>query len=166
MRIAVVSAVILMTLACSRTPVPRDRPLWRVEGQWVTPRDASVRTALATIIVFRSSGEFVEVHCRLIEQPDTTVYIASTGSRVVSAGHWKQEGARVTATRQKVFRSAGSKGREPLCDQARLEFHVDANSVIGQAGAFAPVTRLVSPDFESYVNEAKRSSITCSSAGD
>jgi hypothetical protein len=166
MKIVVVSAGILITLACSRTPVPRDRPLWRIEGQWVTPRDANVRTALATIIVFRSSGEFVEVHCRLIEQPDTTVYIASTGARVVSVGRWKQDGARVTATRQRVFRSTGSKGREPLCDQPRLEFHVDSNSVSGQSGTYAPVTRLVAPDFESYVNEAKRSSITCSSAND
>ncbi len=156
-----------MTFACSGTPVPKDRPLWYIEGQWVTPRDANVRTALATIIVFRSSGEFVEYHCRLIEQPDATVYIASTGSRVVSVGRWKQEGGRVTATRQKVFRSAGrSSGREPLCDQPQLEFHVDGNSVSGPAGTYAPVTRLVAPDFESYVNEAKRSSITCSSGSD
>ncbi|HSP16523.1 MAG TPA: hypothetical protein VLV78_17395 [Thermoanaerobaculia bacterium] len=165
-RLLVLSVAIVLLAACKRNPVPTDRQLWRIEGEWVTPRDANVRTVLATIVVFRSSGEFVERHCRLIEQPDTTVYIASTGPQVVAVGVWKQSGAVVTATRQKILRSARVAGPEPLCDHPHLTFRVEGNVVSGESGTYAPVTRLVAPDFESYVNEAKRSSVTCTSASD
>ncbi len=165
-RIGIVFVAMALFTGCNRHPVPKDRQLWRIEGQWVTPRDSNVRTALATIIVFRSSGEFVERHCRLIEQPDSTVYIASTGPQIVAVGVWKQSGDVVSATRQKIFRSTRSEGPEPLCDHPHIPFRVEGNSVSGEGGAYAPVTRLVAPDFESYVNEAKRSSVTCSNPGD
>jgi hypothetical protein len=167
-RTILLSLAIASLVACNRPQVPKDRQLWRVEGQWVAPSNANVRTAVGTIIVFRSSGEFVERTCHLIEQQDSTVYIARTGAQVVAVGVWKQSGDVVTATRQRIFRSPRGASPDPLCSKPHPTFRVDpgGNSVTGEEGTYSPITRLVSPDFESYVDEAKRSPVTCSSGKD
>lgn len=74
--------------ACHRSPpVTVNTVLLRLDAPWTYPSpeaDRRVRTAPATIATFRAGGEFVELHCWLIEQPDETLYIASRNSRVVS----------------------------------------------------------------------------------
>ena len=160
----------LFLAACShRARVPLDTQLWRLDAPWLTPPGANVRTAPATILVFRTSGEFVELHCQLIEQPDQTVYIRSGGQFISAVGKWTQNGDRIEAERQKIGESIAKPfagGVHPLCKPAGLTFDIAGNTVSGSAGeqttgTYAPVTRLVAPDFESYVNEAKRSPITC-----
>lgn len=163
--------VLLMLAACSRpAKVPLDTQLWRLDADWMTPQGATVRTAPATILVFRTSGEYVEVHCQLIEQPDQTVYMRSGAQFISAVGKWRQSGATIHVTREKIgekiARPFAGPGVHPLCRHADLTFQISGNSVTGNAGektpgAYAPVTRLVAPDFESYVNEAKRSPITC-----
>lgn len=161
--------VLLVAAACHRAVVPRDTQLWRVDAPWLTPPGAAVRTAPGTILAFRSSGEYVELHCQLIEQPDQTVYIRSGGQFIAAVGKWKQNGDRIDVTREKVGENIAKPfagGVHPLCRDAHIEFRIDGQSVTGQAGektpgTYAPVTRLVAPDFESYVNEAKRSPIEC-----
>lgn len=162
--------VCLLVAACSReAKVPLDTQLWRLDAEWMTPQGASVRTAPATILVFRSSGEFVEVHCQLIEQADQTVYIRSGAQYISAVGKWKQDGSKIRATREKIgerIATPFSGGVHPLCRHADLTFEISGNTVSGSAGektpgTYAPVTRLVAPDFESYVNDAKRSPITC-----
>lgn len=152
-----------------RPVVPLNTQLWRIDAEWVTPPGASVRTAPATILVFRSGGEFVELHCQLIEQPDSTVYIMSGGQFIAAVGKWTQKGDTITATREKIGENIAKPfagGVHPLCRHAQLTFRITGQSVSGSAGektpgTYAPVTRLVAPDFESYVKEAKNSPVTC-----
>ena len=152
-----------------RAAVPLNTQLWRIDAEWLTPPGANVRTAPATILVFRSGGEYVELHCQLIEQPDTTVYIRSGGQFISAVGKWKQDGDTITVTREKIGENIAKPfagGVHPLCRHAQLTFKITGNAVSGSAGektsgTYAPVTRLVAPDFESYVNEAKSSPITC-----
>ncbi|HEV8657058.1 MAG TPA: hypothetical protein VGS96_00390 [Thermoanaerobaculia bacterium] len=156
---------VLILCACHRTPVPTNTLLWRVNGAWTEhPRGdgTSVRTAQATFISFRASHEYVEHHCTVIEQPDTSVYIVSGAKHVIAIGRWEQHGADVKVRRQMVSpQNAGV-----LCDHAQLRFRISGASVIGDTGEltdgiYAPVTRLVSPDFESYINAAKSSPVNC-----
>jgi len=84
-------------------------------------------------------------------------------------GRWKQDGDTVNVTREKVGQRIAvpfGGGVHPLCRNPQLSFQVNGNTVSGNAGektpgTYAPVTRLVAPDFESYVDEAKRSPIAC-----
>jgi len=145
--------------------------LLRLDAPWTTPSpdaDRRVRTAPATIATFRAGGEFVELHCWLIEQPDETLYIASRNPRVVAIGTWKQRGDAIDVTRTRVARSTGAQAAatDPLCAEARLTLRISGNSVLGnvgasESGAYAPVTRLVAPDFDAYAEEARRSPVTC-----
>ncbi|HEY3055118.1 MAG TPA: hypothetical protein VGK31_04195 [Thermoanaerobaculia bacterium] len=155
----------LILCACHRAVVPTNTLLWRVNGPWADhPRGdgTSVRTAQAVIISFRASHEYVEHHGTVIEQPDTSVYIVSGAKHVIAVGRWEQDGSDIKVKRQLVSpQNAGV-----LCDQAQLRFRISEASVIGDTGElttgiYAPVTRLVSPDFESYINAAKRSPIIC-----
>ncbi len=169
---------LLLTAACVAFACHRDVPdvplgqlLWRLDAAWGIPPNAagrSIRTAPATIVAFRSDGEFVELHCWLIEQPDTTVYISSAAPRVAVVGRWKQRDHDIDVSRTNIARTAhvSDSRTDPLCEHAQLTFRVLGNSVSGntgsmRAGVYSPVTRLVSPDFESYVSEAKRSPVTC-----
>jgi hypothetical protein len=145
--------------------------LLRLDSPWTEAMQdggRKIRVAPATVIVFRTKEEYVELHCRLIEQPDETLYIYSRTPRVVSVlGRWKQKDSKIEAVRKRVARSVPfSAPIDPLCAEARLTFKISGNSVLGNAsglgeGMYAPVTRLVAPDFESYVDQARRSPITC-----
>lgn len=151
-------------LACGpKAEVPRDRMLWRVEP-WVTRE--SVRTAPATIVIFRSNGEYVEFHAWVIEQPDSSVYISSERQNVAIVGRWVKENSTIKATRERVARRIPAAGAEPLCAEPHLTFTITGNSVTGSAGQkepgpYSPVTRLVAPDFQSYVERAKQSAVAC-----
>ncbi|HEX6178591.1 MAG TPA: hypothetical protein VF057_09540, partial [Thermoanaerobaculia bacterium] len=66
----------VFAFACaSEDGVPTNTMLWRVEG-WQRPSASGrqdVRVSRGTILAFRESGEYVEVHCSLIEQADGAV---------------------------------------------------------------------------------------------
>jgi hypothetical protein len=122
--------------------------------------------ATVSIISFRSSGEYVELHTRVIERPDSTVYIASDAPRLAVVGTWAKDGDSVTATRQRVKRPVAFKGpRDPLCNDT-LRFQISGNSVIGRViestpGSYSPITRLVAPEYESYLGEAREEGVPC-----
>ncbi len=164
------AAVAVMLVTCSRGPaVPVERLLWRLDRPWAAPAvgGGNVRKAPATILGFRPDHEFVELHCWLVERPDESVYIVSSSPHVMIVGRWTQDGSEIRATRQSIARSTPFNGpRDPLCAQGQLTFRVTGNSVEGNAGEptpgiYSPVTRLVSPDFESYVKDARNSPVTC-----
>lgn len=146
-------------LACAGSdPVPTNAMLWRVEGWQRPPAGArqDVRVSRATILGFRKNGEYVEVHCSVIEQPDQTVLIQSGRPCVSAVGRWEQRGGTVTATRQHASAAA-------LCTQPQVTFRVTGNSVSGNVtgageAAYTPVTRFVAPEFETHVEKAREGS--------
>ncbi len=154
--------VFLLCLACRRPPaVPLDRQLWRVDGPWKEVGN-SLRTAPATILVFRGSHEFVELHCTLIERPDATVYILARAPRIAVVGQWTQRASEIDARRSRVARMPRlNVPKDPVCEEARLTFRISGNSVSGNAGTYSPITRLVAPEFETFVNAARQSAVTC-----
>ncbi len=139
--------------------------LWKLDSPWISPsRDNPVRTAQATLLIFRSNGEFVEDHCELIEQPDGTVYILSKSAHVTAVGRWEQRRSIIHARRQSIARTVGIPlPKDPLCE-AELSFQISGNSVVGTlglGGSYSPVARLVAPDFESFVKRARSSPVRC-----
>lgn len=165
MKAKMVVLTALLVLACGAEPeLSKDTLLWRVD-RW-EERSPGVRVAMATILSFRSSGEFVELHCRVLERADQTVYVASDSPRLTIVGSWRREGDTVTAKRLKIRRPAPFAGpRDPLCDET-LTFQISGKSVTGKAGeetsgTYSPVTRLVAPEFESYATEARERGAGC-----
>ncbi|GAC1434259.1 MAG: hypothetical protein NVSMB68_06750 [Thermoanaerobaculia bacterium] len=151
-----VTAIVLAS--CSRSPeVPVNTLLWRVEG-WT--QAGNVRRAPAKFISFRASGEYVEHLCFVIEQPDTTVFLSRSDPHIVTIGRWMVRDREIVAARSIVARAKPPRGpNDPLCSEAR--YRVSGKSVMGQDGQYAPVTRLVSPDFEVYINDARQSGRPC-----
>jgi hypothetical protein len=157
MRRLIVAALFLV--ACG-PKVPVDTLMWRVE-EWRMSSDG-VRHSPAAIITFRRTGEFIEHLTYVIERQDETVYLQSGGQHVVIVGKWKKRGNKLVATREIVSRTVPVKTpRDPLCDAGPLLFDLSGTSVIGKDGPYSVVTRLVSPDFEMYVNDAKKSGAKC-----
>jgi hypothetical protein len=162
----VLRAVLFLALiACHRPPeVPVGQFLVRLDAPWVTPREAAgrrVRTAPATIISFRSEGEYFELHCQLIEQPDTTLYISSGHPHIAVVGRWVLEERTIKVVREKVARPGSTK---VLCKP--IAFRISGKSVIGDAigrgeGSYSPVTRLLLTEIDVYISEAKQSQVTC-----
>jgi hypothetical protein len=166
-------ALLLAASACHRAPVPVNTMMMRVDAPWMYPSpDAGrrIRSAPATIISLRSSGEYAELHCWLIEQPDETLYIAARPPRVAAIGKWERHGDHVEVTRARVGRTIPVNAAiDPLCGSVTLT--ISGNSVTGNVGAesdgtYAPVTRLVAPDYETYVSAARNSSSSCTPAKD
>lgn len=150
-----------MLVSCTREHVmPQDTMLWRLDRDWTQAGDA--RTARVTIVTFRSSGEYVQLHCWVIERPDGAVYVSSDRARVIAVGKWKREKNVITVDREKVAGAPAS-----FCAQPRLTLELSGGRSLlgdianGTVGAYSPVTRLVAPEFESYVRDAKRSPVTC-----
>lgn len=167
---ALVAAALLLLIGCGTEPaVPADTLLWRVD-EWKAS-SPGVRVATATILSFRSSGEYVELHARVLEQADATVYVASDAPRIVMIGTWTKEDETIHATRTRVKRPVPFSGpRDPFCDE-RLSFTISGRSVVGNAGSaepgtYSPVTRLVAPEFEIYATEARTSGFPCVAPAD
>jgi hypothetical protein len=166
-RMVILAAVLALACGPGEPELATDTLLWRVD-QW-SETGPSVRVATATILTFRSSGEFVELHCRVIERADSTVYIVSDAPRIVMVGTWTREGSDITVTRTRVKRPSPFRGpRDPFCDTT-LRFRVSGQSVTGQAGeattgTYSPVTRLVMPEFESYATDARERGAACVAA--
>lgn len=153
--------VVVLALACGGERVPINTMLWRIEGWQAPPAGArqDVRVTRGTIVVFRASGEYVEVHCSLIEQPDQTVLIQSGRPCVSAVGTWEQRDGEVLATRTQSTAAV-------LCSQPQITFRVTGNAVSGDvagsgAGSYSPVTRFVAPEFETHVNAARKSEKRC-----
>jgi hypothetical protein len=151
----------LTALSCGRVEVPTNAMLWRIDRPWVAGERQGFRTSQATVVVFLSGNEYVELHSALIEQPDSTVYLRAGRPRVVAIGRWEVRDGKVVATRERV-----SAGGSLLCEPRELTFAISGQSVSGNAGGsgaglYSPVTRLVAPDFKSYVDAARKSAIAC-----
>ena len=145
------ATVVLLTVACKSPQVPRDTQMWRVEGQW-TDEGNSIRTARATIISFRSSGEYVELHLSVIERPDGAVYIMSGRPRTGAAGTWEQSRAKVEVKRQKVVGVPCS----------AVTYKVNENlTVTDSSGTYEPISRLIAPEFETMLNAVKQQGTAC-----
>lgn len=161
----IVAALALIALAaCHRAKLTKEQFLLRLDGPWAAPATlagAHVRSAPATIVYFRDDGEYFEVHFTVIEQNDDALYISGNLPRASAIGKWTQNGETVTVTRERISR--GDVARF-LCGP--LTFHISGGSVTGNAGAksdgmYAPVTRLVAPDFQTYLKEARESTHYC-----
>ena len=152
-------AVALLLTACSRGPeVPVNTLLWRVEG-W-TQTAAAKRRARAKMIIFRANGEYVEYLCYVIEQPDTTIFISGFDPRVVTSGKWTDKRPEIFATRTVIARPVPyAGGVDPLCTD--IKYTISGNSVLGTDGQYSPLTRLVAPDFESFIKDALANGKPC-----
>lgn len=163
MRRILAAVLLVLACACHRAPVPVNTLMLRLDGPWMPVQ--GVRTAPATIISLRSSGEYAELHCWLLEQPDETLYIASQPPRVAAVGKWERHSDRIEIKRAQIARTVPlNMPIDPLCSDLTLT--LSGNSVTGNVGAqtdgaYAPVTRLVAPDYESYVSAARRGQTTC-----
>ena len=132
--------------------------LWRVEG-W-TKTTPVKRRARAKMILFRANGEYVEYLCYVIEQPDTSIFISAFDPRVVTSGNWTAKRPEIFATRKVIARPVPyAGGTDPLCTD--VKFTISGNSVIGSDGQYSPLTRLVAPDFESYIKDTLQSGKPC-----
>ena len=160
--------VLVLLAACHRAPVPVNTLLLRLDAPWMAPTSTAarpVRMAPATIISLRSGGEYAELHCWLIEQPDETLYIASRTPRVAAIGTWERHGDEIRIARSHIARTVPlNKTVDPLCDPLTLT--LSGNALSGNVGAqsdglYGPVTRLVAPDYENFVSESRRSPIAC-----
>jgi len=159
-------ALLLMAAGCRRYEVPTGQWLWRIDGSWTRPPTRQdIRLAPATVLVLRPDHEYVELHCWVLERPDETAYISTNSPRVTIVGRWRQEDGAVIVTRSRVAVSTRYAGSiDPFC--APLTLRISGNSVSGDVGGkgeglYAPVTRLVAPDFEFYVREARSSPKQC-----
>jgi hypothetical protein len=165
-RIAILLLVAL-TLSCRNPELPVNTVLWRLDTPWATsPESPGARVAKATLISFRSGDEFIEHHCEVIERGGDAVYIVSRGPRLVSVGTWTKKRARVTAIRRNVHRKPPLGGAvDPACANPELVFRIEGQTLIGEtgdmSGVWSPLTRLVSPDYESYINLARNSPVKC-----
>jgi len=160
--------VFLLLAGCHRNEVPIGIWLWRPDGPW-TKADSRqpIRIAPATVLVFRPDHEYVELHCWLIERADDTLYVATNSPRVTVVGEWQKHWSRIEVTRKSVgVRARFGGSTAAYC--APLTYHLSGSSVSGDAsskgeGLYPPSTRLVAPDFEYYVKEARSSPTRCAS---
>ena len=154
----------LLLAACHRAQVPREQFLLRLDGPWQTPRALEgehIRSAPATIVYFRDDHEYFELHFTVIEQNDEALYISSNLPHASALGTWKQNGETVEVARKRISRADVARF---LC--APVTFHISGHSVTGNTsgtgeGMYAPVTRLVAPDFDTYLKEAHESRFVC-----
>jgi hypothetical protein len=161
--------VALLFLGCHRNAVPIGTWLWRLDGEWTKAEARQpIRIAPATVLVFRPDHEYVELHCWLIERADDTLYVATNSPRVTVVGEWQKHWSRIEVTRKAVGVSSRF-GGSTAAYCSPLTYHLSGESVSGDAsgkgeGLYPPSTRLVAPDFEYYVKEARNSPNRCAPA--
>lgn len=156
--------MIATMLSCSPAPpIPTNKRLVRVDAAWSYPPPEvhAGRTAPATIVVFKSSGEYVEHHCWVIEQIDGSFTISGGDPHVVAVGTWQQQGDQIRAHREAIERTVRLiGGGDPLCQAPEPNFAVRVGRIFGSAGADRPgeyrAWKVESSDFEAYVKEARR----------
>ncbi len=151
--------------ACRRPEVPIGQFLLRIDGPWVTPKEAggrAVRTAPATLVVFRNDNEYFEFHFRAIESADGTLYVSSNHPRASVLGQWQRRWNQIRVVRKQVSRADAA---AVLCQP--LTFRLSEGDVVtGNAGGkgegrYGLETRLVAPDYAYYIKEARESPVSC-----
>lgn len=162
MKKALVLCIILLA-GCRRPPTGQF--LLRIDGDWSSPRPAPggrvVRTAPATLLVFRNDNEYFEFHFRANEAADGTLYVSSNHPHVGALGTWKRSWNGIRAVRQQVSRPDVTAA---LCQP--VIFKVSGNAVTGNAGGkdpgtYAVETRLVAPDYPYYIKEVRLANVLC-----
>ncbi|HEV2844897.1 MAG TPA: hypothetical protein VG477_08635 [Thermoanaerobaculia bacterium] len=153
----------LLVAACAPgepSPVPTDRPLVRLDGDWLSPPPgaAGERTAPATVLMLRSGGELVELH-GWIYGPDESPRFSALDGYVVAAGRWEHEGSVVRTRRERVHHSAPLAGDDPLCAKPAVDFEILEGSLLGDAGVgtvgvYAPAN-LPRSEVDSYAGEVR-----------
>ena len=156
--------LLLALIGCRRPDVPIGQFLLRIDGDWVTPNQSGgrvVRTAPATLVVFRNDNEYFEFHFRANESADGTLYVSSNHPRASALGQWHRRWNSIRVVRQQVSRADAA---AILCQP--LTFRLSENQVTGNAGGkgdgtYALETRLVAPDYAYYIKEARESAVRC-----
>lgn len=164
-QVVVAALFVVLLTACRRPELPIGQFMLRIDGPWVAPKEAggrAVRTAPATLIVFRNDNEYFEFHFRAIESADGTLYVSSNHPHASALGRWQRRWNQVRVVRQQVSRPDAT---AILCQP--LKFRVsEGNSVTGNAGGkgegtYALETRLVAPDYAYYIKETRESTVRC-----
>ncbi len=113
--------LVLLALALAPHPGGQPRvphqPLLRIQGEWVSPPpeiENPIRTAPATLVLFRANGEYVEHHFWIIEQSDKQASMSAGDPHVVVVGTWRQDGSRILATRERVARTVRVAAAAPI----------------------------------------------------
>jgi hypothetical protein len=159
-------ALLLVLAGCHRNEVPIGIWLWRLDGPYTNAQTRTpIRIAPVTVLVFRPDHEYVELHCWVIERADDTLYLSTNSPRVTVVGEWQKHWSRIEVTRKSVGTSARF-GGSTAAYCTPLTYHLSGQSVSGDAsgkgeGLYPPSTRLVAPDFEYYVKEARNSPTRC-----
>jgi hypothetical protein len=151
---------------------PVDVLLLRIDTPWVYPPpelENRTRSAPATVLLFRSSGEYVEYHFWIIEQADKTLRMSNGDGHVVAIGSWRRGGKGAIATRRIVDHTVPVIGRDPICDRSNLDFLVQSGSVTDATrpstmSEYRPNKALKLPEFETDTSQAKRAGTKCDAA--
>jgi len=160
----------LLGLACApdkATPFPTDRPLVRLDGDWLAPPPGVVgdRTAPATVLLLRRDGELIELHGWIYGKADESPRISSADGYAVALGRWEHEGSQVQVRRERVHHSAPLTGADPLCARPAVHFEVLQDSLLGDGGAgtvgvYAP-SAMPPSEVELYAGEVRRLGRPC-----
>jgi hypothetical protein len=110
---------------------PVDQPFVRFES--AGPK------RLATIVVLRRNGDYVEHHGRVIQQPDHSLVLSPDDPHVVAFGQWWLVHHEIAVLRRRISRSPSLGGPEPLCSAEEPRYTIENRSLIS-AGRFEPMT--------------------------
>lgn len=148
---------------------PLDLHLINIEEPWNYPPeelgpDNRSRTAAATIIIFGSSGEYVEHTGYIIEQQNGDLSISAGDGHVVATGKWERRERHVRAVRLRVFRTLPLHRAiaDPLCRNPVTEYRIEeARGVRAGEKRFVPATKLVTDDWDVYLKQAETMGSRC-----
>jgi hypothetical protein len=121
------------------------------------------RTAEATIVLFKSSGEFVEHSCVLIEEPDKSWHISNGDGHVVAVGTWSLEGSHIVVHRNSIDRMVWpvGGGLDPLCGSKDVAFEVAGERLVHGKNSFVRTQKIDTNNFEAYAAKARGSHARC-----
>lgn len=120
-------------------------------------------TTPATILLFKTDGQYVERTGYLIDSGKGDLSFAPGDDNVVSVGTWDQQGATLTARRERVARGVPYDGPDldPLCRSSIVEYHLSGDGVRESGIVFHPSSQLKLTDWETHVSKAKSSAASC-----
>jgi hypothetical protein len=159
------------TATAPTTSVPINTPLIHIYLPWEYPPPAIRKenpscTAPATILLFSSSGDYVDHSCYVItgREGHSSLSISAGDGHTVAIGRWSQRDNRVTVIRQKVYRFVRFQGpgKDPLCTPAPITYDIVPSGV--RAGKFttSPTRKILNPEWPAYIGDAQRSDTSCS----
>jgi len=161
-------SIILIAVAAWASPTQPfvDGYFIHFHSQWQHPPPEAhlpIRTADATIVQFKSSGEFVELSCNVIEQADKTWRISVGDGYVVAVGTWQYEENGITVRRNSIDRMVWPIGGEPneLCASKAVFFEPVGEALFLGKSRFTATTKVDPKDVESYAAGARKSRARC-----